>query len=341
MNRKEWMIVFLPLLATWFLDRISKMWAIDLVGVQSYSWLHFSLHHNPGAMLGLFADLPPVLRIVSLSTGGAFLVCTYALIQYLLPIKSLNLRTGMSILLGGILGNVTDRIVWGHVVDFIILGPIKYSSPAFNVADALQWVGYGMIVYSIIREGELLWPEYNARKRFWVNMAFQLKYCFILMGVGIGIGLVTMVFSYTYLRVTILELVGNNPMILDKFLTPFAFTFTLVCIGFCVGLFAMGKVISHKVAGPVYAFEKYLTELFDPAQHPQHSRNFKLRAKDDFKELEPLARNIKSRLTEIIGPIAPPPDPVQLELNLEIEPQVEISPEPESNQPHAPIKNAH
>ena len=58
-----------------------------------------ALHHNPGAMLGLFSDLPPVLRIVSLSTGGAFLVVIYALIQYLLPIKSLILRSGMSVLL--------------------------------------------------------------------------------------------------------------------------------------------------------------------------------------------------------------------------------------------------
>ena len=305
MNRKEWLIIFLPLLLTWFVDRITKAWAVDLSGIISYGWMHFSLHHNPGAMLGLFSDLPQVLRVVSLSTGGAFLVCTYALIQYLLPIKSINLRMGMSILLGGILGNVTDRIIWGHVVDFIILGPPTMASPAFNLADALQWVGYGMIVYAIIREGELLWPENNARRLYWINPQFQLKYCFLLLGVGMGIGLIAMVFSYTYLRVTILELVGNNPILLDKFLIPFAITFAMICLGISVGLFAVGKVISHKIAGPIYAFEKYVAELTDQRNPTAFSRPFKLRSKDEFKNLERVATLLKEALAKSPMPLPP------------------------------------
>jgi signal peptidase II len=296
MKRNEWLIVFLPLIITWYLDRITKSWAMGIEGLQSYGFIHFALHHNPGAMLGLFADLPPVLRVVSLSTGGAFLVCTYALIQYLLPIKSLILRSGMSILLGGILGNVSDRIAWGHVVDFIIVGTRDFSTPAFNLADALQWIGYGLIVYSIVREGELLWPENNARKRYWINPRFQLKYCYLLLAAGAGISLVTMVFSYTYMRVAMIEMVGNNPVILDKFLVPFAITFSLVCIGFSIGLFAVGKVISHKIAGPIFAFEKYANELIDGTANAD--RNFKLRSRDEFKELEPLANRLKAKLSK-------------------------------------------
>jgi signal peptidase II len=302
MKKHEWLIVILPLIATWFLDRISKMWAVGLTELISFGPVGFVLHHNPGAMLGLFSELPPVLRIVSLSTGGAFLVCTYGLIQYLLPIKSLTLRSGMSILLGGILGNVTDRIIWGYVVDFIVIGNVKISSPAFNVADALQWVGYGLIVYAIIREGELLWPENNARKMYWINPKFQLKYCFLLLGLGIGMSLIAMVFSYTYLRVTMIEMVGNNKVILDKFLIPYAMTYTILAIGSCAGLFAVGKVISHKIAGPIYAFERFMNDVMDGKQ-----RNFKLRSKDEFKELEALAFKIRDRLQpeQIPNPEAP------------------------------------
>lgn len=291
MKKREWMIVFLPLVATWAIDRMTKLWAVGLDGIKSFGIFGFILHHNPGAMLGLFSELPPVLRVVSLSTGGAFLVCTYALIQYLLPIKSLTLRSGMSILLGGILGNVTDRILWGYVVDFIVIGNVNMSSPAFNMADALQWVGYGLIVLAIVREGELLWPENNARKKYWVNPKFQLKYCFLLMGVGAGISLVAMVFSYTYLRVTILELVGPNRLVLDKFLIPFAMTFFLLCLGCSAALFAVGKVISHKIAGPIFAFEKFIHDVLDGK-----GRTFKLRTKDEFKELEKLAQQIQIRL---------------------------------------------
>lgn len=296
MKKREWLIVILPLLVTWFADRITKLWAVDLKQILSYGSLHFVLHHNHGAMLGLFSDLPSVLRIVSLSTGGAFLLCTYALIQYLLPIKSLTLRSGLSILIGGIIGNVTDRIVWGYVVDFIVVGTPSLSSPAFNVADALQWVGYGLIIYAIIREGDLLWPENNVRKQYWVNMSFQLKYCFILMGVGLSLTLISLVFSYTYLRVTINELVGNNVFLLNKFLVPFVITFILICIGFCAILFAVGQLISHRIAGPLYAFERFLDEAL---ANSGNAKGLKLRSGDEFKHLEELADEINRRLQEI------------------------------------------
>lgn len=295
MKKQEWLLIFLPLVIVWYLDRMSKSWALGLTDIHSYGFLHFALHHNPGAMLGLFSDLPPVLRIVSLSTGGAFLVVIYALIQYLLPIKSLILRSGMSILLGGILGNVTDRILWGHVVDFIILGKEGFASPAFNIADALQWVGYAMIVYAVTRDGEILWPENNNRKRFWINVKFQLKYCYMLLGVGLSISLIALVFSYTYLKVVLTEFVGHNPIVLEKFLVPFVVTFSVISVAFSVGLFTVGKIISHKIAGPIYAFDKYMRELMEAADKEKSIRNFKLRTNDEFKELEFLAQQVKTK----------------------------------------------
>ncbi len=306
MKKRDWLIVFFPLVMTWSLDRISKQWAITISGIKSFGIFGFILHHNPGAMLGLFSDLPPLLRIVTLSTGGAFLVCIYALIQYILPIRSLSLRIGLSILLGGILGNVTDRIIWGHVVDFIVVGTVSMSSPAFNVADALQWVGYALIVYAILKEGDLLWPEHNSRKRHWVNPKFQLKYCFILMTVGLGIGLISMVFAYTYLRVTMIDLVGNNAFILDKFLIPFVYTFFVISIGFSAGLFTIGKIISHKIAGPIYAFELFLVESMAGKNRP-----FRLRKKDEFQHLEALALRIQTQLIEhgIVPPAQNAPIP--------------------------------
>ncbi|RYZ82412.1 MAG: signal peptidase II, partial [Proteobacteria bacterium] len=181
MRKIDWVLVIVPFFITWGIDRLTKAWALGLTGVKFHGPLGFVLHHNHGAMLGLFSDLPAVLRIVSLSTGGAFLICSYGIIQYLLPIRGLMLRSGLSVLLGGILGNVADRIIYGYVIDFLVIGTPTLSSPAFNMADALQWVGYAMIVFSIIRDGDALWPEHNSRKVYWINRKFQLKYCLILM----------------------------------------------------------------------------------------------------------------------------------------------------------------
>lgn len=300
MKKRDWLLVTLPLIITWVIDRVTKVAASNMPGSTTHGPVSFILHHNHGAMLGLFSDLPAVLRIVSLSTGGAFLICSYAIVQYLLPIRSLMLRSGLSILLGGILGNVADRIIYGYVIDFIVLGSPSLSSPAFNMADALQWVGYGMIVFAIIREGDLLWPENNARKVYWINRKFQLKYCLVLMAVGLSLTLISLVFSYTYLRVTISELVGNNQFLLNKFLIPFVITYGIICVAFCAILFAVGRLISHRIAGPVYAFERFLVDNFEGKDRP-----LKLRSGDEFRHLEELAEKIRVELRRR----KPPEDP--------------------------------
>src|SRR5688572_2881174 len=175
MKKRDWLLVISLVPATWLFDQLTKWWALATLGdLKFFGWLGLVLHHNPGAILGTFSDLPPVLRIVSLSTGGAFLIFIYAAIQYLLPSRSLPLRAGMSLLLGGILGNVTDRMLHGAVTDFLVLGTRQLSTPAFNVADAIQWIGYSMVVYGLIRDGSLFWPDVNVRKTLWVNPRFQL-----------------------------------------------------------------------------------------------------------------------------------------------------------------------
>lgn len=287
MRRQDWAIVLLPLFFTWGLDRVTKLWALNIQGVDFYGPVGLVLHFNYGAMLGLFSDLPPILRVVSLSTGGAFLLFLYGIIQLLLPIKSLTLRAGLSLLIGGILGNVADRIVWGYVVDFLILGNMTTHTPAFNIADAVQWVGYAMIVWALVKEGEILWPSDNIRKQYWVNIKFQLRYCFTLMGVGLGFSVIAGVYSYTFLRVVIIDLVGENQRVLNQFLTPFVLTFFLVSICFSAILFVLGRTLSHRTAGPLYAFEKFLGDIIQGKIRP-----LKLRSKDEFKHLEKLAQEL-------------------------------------------------
>lgn len=294
MKKKDWFISLAPLFFTWGLDRITKILAeAHIQELSFHGFFGLILHHNKGAMLGLFSDLPAVLRVVSLSTGGGFLLFTFIVIQYLLPMRSLLLRSGMSFLLGGILGNVADRIMYGHVIDFLIIGTPNLPSPAFNVADALQWIGYGFIMVALIRDNQAIWPENNVRKIVWINKDYQLKYCFTLMGGGLCFAVIAGVFSYTFLRVSILDLVGNQDIVLKQFLPPFVVTFAAISLCFSIMLFELGRRLSHRAAGPIYAFEKYVNEMLE-GKH----RNFKLRTKDEFKELEALAHILSERLKE-------------------------------------------
>jgi signal peptidase II len=293
MTKKDWFVIYSTMLFVLVSDHLLKRWAMDLQGFHWYGNIGFVLTLNPGAMLGLFADMPPLLRVVALSTGGGFLLVSFAIVQYLLPIRSLLLRTGLGVLLAGILGNVIDRTVWGHVVDFIVVRAFERMSPVFNPADAFQWFGYACVVVALIRDGELLWPENDVRGKYWINPRFQLRYCLKLVGVGVGFSIIAGIFFYSYLRVTLTELMSTAPQeeLFHRFLLPFVATYAIVTLAFGIILFWFGKLVSHRIAGPVYALQRFLKDNIEgrPAR-------LKLRVGDEFPELEEFAKQWDARM---------------------------------------------
>jgi signal peptidase II len=99
------------------------------------------------------------------------------------------------------------------------------------------------------------------------------------------------VFFYTYLKITIDSLViGAAPMVERKFLTPFFITFSVIALGFFLMVFILARILSHRVAGPLYAFEKFIDDLL-----VGKSKTLKLRNGDEFKHLEELAVKLKEK----------------------------------------------
>ncbi len=298
MKRKDWFFVVGTLLLIIIVDQITKVWASG-ISEQNYGILKLILIHNHGAMLGLFAELPAVLRIVTLSTSGVFLLSLYALVQYLIPVRIMPLRIGLSILVGGIFGNVLDRIFYGYVIDFIAVEYKTWNSPVWNVADVIQWVGYFLISYSVLKHGEQIWPNNNSRKAFWVNKSFQIKYSSLFAATGLFLTLISLVFSYTYLKVTIQEITGQNDALISRFTEPFLYSFLALTLTFSIILFSVGKMISHRIAGPLYAFERFLNDALEGKGLSKQRAALKLRAGDEFRHLEELAEQIKEKLIKI------------------------------------------
>jgi signal peptidase II len=114
----------------------------------------FKITHveNTGAAFGLFADSPSEWKIAVLilfSLIALLIVCA------LLWKNSHAMSTtgvGLAMILGGALGNLWDRLVSGHVVDFLLFYVGQYQWPAFNVADSAIVVGAGLLVYEILFE---------------------------------------------------------------------------------------------------------------------------------------------------------------------------------------------
>ncbi len=56
------------------------------------------------------------------------------------------MAAGLALVMGGALGNVIDRVLWGYVVDFIHVHYGEWYFPAFNAADAAITVGAGLLI---------------------------------------------------------------------------------------------------------------------------------------------------------------------------------------------------
>jgi signal peptidase II len=64
-------------------------------------------------------------------------------------------RCGVALLIAGILGNVTDRLLHHHVVDFVLVDlHVRFADPwpAFNVADSCICIAVGLFILATLRE---------------------------------------------------------------------------------------------------------------------------------------------------------------------------------------------
>jgi len=70
------------------------------------------------------------------------------------PVRPWWLGVGLALLLGGALGNLYDRIVYGHVVDFISVHYAGWYFPAFNLADSAITLGAGLLIFDMLFGGK-------------------------------------------------------------------------------------------------------------------------------------------------------------------------------------------
>jgi signal peptidase II len=103
-------------------------------------------YHNKGAAFSLFANEG---GWQTWFFTGVAVIISIAIVwyQWSLPKRGCRtLATGLALILGGAVGNVTDRLVHGHVVDFILFYYEEWAWPAFNVADSAITVGVVLVI---------------------------------------------------------------------------------------------------------------------------------------------------------------------------------------------------
>ena len=273
-------------------DQISKFWILNATSHPTLPGVEFSLVFNSGVMGGVFSDFPPVLKTVSVSSIGILLLGAYFVFQWLLPARAFLLRLGLAIFMGGVLGNLIDRIFRGRIIDFIVLKVSPVADPALNLGDLFQWLGLVLIIAGVLRDQKSLWPEKDKRRFKSIHPSYQLRFrTFVLASIA-GSVLLSWVLGYSFLKSTLTQISGVTPDIISRVLLVFCCLFFFAQIIYLVSMYFVAQILSDRTAGPLFAFIRHVRKLLaGPAQG-----QFKLRSKDEFKELEILATEIEARL---------------------------------------------
>ena len=142
---------FLVSLVTITLDRLSKLWIQKHIaeGLAMTVIPHvFRLTHvlNEGAAFSLFNDAPPNPTRWALTVFSLVAAAIVAGLLVKVGRKFSATALGLSLVLGGALGNAWDRIQYKMVTDFLEVKIIHYHWPDFNLADSAIVIG-GILVF--------------------------------------------------------------------------------------------------------------------------------------------------------------------------------------------------
>lgn len=136
------------------LDQISKLLIsnnfIYMESVKLLSVFDLTLMHNAGAAFSFLSDAGGMQRWLF----TAIAVIASISITWLLRKHATEtlFALALSLILGGALGNLIDRIAYGYVIDFLLFHWNEHYFPAFNLADSAITCGAGLMIWESFME---------------------------------------------------------------------------------------------------------------------------------------------------------------------------------------------
>ncbi len=136
------------------LDQMSKLWVVNHFANQEsltiLSVFDLTLMHNTGAAFSFLSDAGGMQRWIFTTIAViASVSITWVLRKHATEIL---FSFALSLILGGALGNLIDRINHGYVIDFLLFHWNEHYFPAFNLADSAITCGAGLLIWQSIME---------------------------------------------------------------------------------------------------------------------------------------------------------------------------------------------
>ena len=152
---KRYLCIFGTAITVLILDQLTKAWALanlEMATIGVTPNFNLVLLMNKGVSFGMLGGGGPWV-LIALS-----LVIISILAVWLVRTTHIPLCIALAAVIGGALGNVIDRVVYGAVIDFLDFHAFDWHYPAFNIADSAIVLGIAFVVF----DGLLLEPK---RKR--------------------------------------------------------------------------------------------------------------------------------------------------------------------------------
>ena len=154
--RLLWTLALLVFMA----DQLSKLWVVSripfdpghthapLAEIEIIPGFFYFIHvGNTGAAWSILSGKSTLLAMLALGTLVAIFFWRRSLGLHLRPVQ-----LSFGLLCGGIVGNLLDRLAYGHVIDFIDLHFGDYIYPTFNIADSGICVGVVIYLWHSFRQ---------------------------------------------------------------------------------------------------------------------------------------------------------------------------------------------
>lgn len=137
------------------LDQASKWWAMQALTLNSPQpvipgFFNLTLVHNYGAAFGMLAQAGGWQRFLFGGIALAAALVITALLRRLRPGAGW-IAIALTLILGGALGNLIDRVLYGFVIDFVDVYWGIHHWPAFNIADSAITAGAVMLAIDTFR----------------------------------------------------------------------------------------------------------------------------------------------------------------------------------------------
>ena len=139
-------------------DWASKIWITNRMALGETlalvdGWLYFVYRQNPGVAFSMFADLPADWRVPILASVSVLGVILFG--KIIVSTTDPLARGAAATVMAGAIANLGDRLVNGHVTDFVL---VRYFPFVFNVADAAITVGGLILALRLAVNDEALEP---------------------------------------------------------------------------------------------------------------------------------------------------------------------------------------